>query len=228
MIVGDTMSNAVTRYPVHMYAIADQRRSDAATEAFSGSTDGRSLRRERNRDSVIEALLVLVREGNMDPGGAEIAERAGVSHRSVFRYFDDLGDLIRTAINTELGRAQALGDIDDLGEGTLDHRIDALVDTRLRMFDHTHGIMSLARVRAFTLTDIDAQFSELAACDREQLGLHLAPELAAAAEADRDSLLDTVQCLLSWDAFDWHKRILGHADHDIRRTWAFSLHALLG
>ena len=126
-----------------MYALADQGSSDTSGDAFSGSTDGRSLRRERNRDSVIEALLDLVREGNMDPGGAEIAERAGVSHRSVFRYFDDLGDLITTAIDTELNRAFALGHIDDLGEGTLDHRVEVLVDTRLRKFDYTHGIVTL-------------------------------------------------------------------------------------
>ncbi|MET0910416.1 MAG: TetR/AcrR family transcriptional regulator [Ilumatobacteraceae bacterium] len=210
-----------------MYALADQGRSDDAADTFSGSTDGRSLRRERNRDSVIEALLDLVREGNMDPGGAEIAERAGVSHRSVFRYFDDLGDLIRTAIDTELGRAQALGEIDDLGEGTLDHRIEVLVDTRLRMFDYTHGIISLARVRAFALPDIDTQFAEMALCVREQLRVHIAPELAPVADADRESLLDTVQCLVSWDVYDWHRRLLGHTDDDIRRAWVFALNALL-
>src|SRR6187402_342271 len=117
-----------------MYALADQSGSDTVTHTLTGSTDGRSLRRERNRDSVIEALLALVSEGNMDPGGAEIAERAGVSHRSVFRYFDDLGDLIRTAIDTELTRACSLGEIDDIGEGDFAHRLDELIETRMQMF----------------------------------------------------------------------------------------------
>ena len=210
-----------------MYALADQGISDDSGDAFSGSTDGRSLRRERNRDSVIDALLDLVREGNMDPGGAEIAERAGVSHRSVFRYFDDLGDLITTAIDTELNRAFALGQIDDLGEGTLNHRIEVLVDSRLRKFDYTHGIVSLARVRAFTLPGIDARFSELAVDVRDQLRLHIAPELAAAPKADREKLLDTVQCLVSWDVFDWHRRLLGHSDNEIRKTSVYALNAVL-
>jgi AcrR family transcriptional regulator len=211
-----------------MYALADHGTSDDDTDVFSGPTDGRSLRRERNRDSVIEALLDLVREGNMDPGGAEIAERAGVSHRSVFRYFDDLGDLIRTAIDTELKRSQALGTIEDIGQGSLEHRVQVLVDTRLRMFDYTHGIVSLARVRAFALPDIDAQFSQLTLIAREQLREHIAPELAAVPEADRESFLDTVQCLVSWDVYDWHKRLLGHSEDDIRRAWMFGLNALLG
>jgi AcrR family transcriptional regulator len=210
-----------------MYATADRHGSEAATSAFSGSTDGRSLRRERNRDSVIEALLALVREGNMDPGGAEIAERAGVSHRSVFRYFDDLGDLIRTAIETELGRAYALGLIDDLGEGTFAHRLDALVDARIRMFDFTHGIISLARVRSFAIPEIDDQFIELAATARDQISKQVAPELDRVPAAERDSVVDAAQCLASWDSYDWHKRILGHDDDEIRRAWHIGLTALL-
>ena len=210
-----------------MYAIADRPESETAASAFSGSTDGRSLRRERNRDSVIEALLALVREGNMDPGGAEIAERAGVSHRSVFRYFDDLGDLIRTAIDTELSRGCMLGDIDDLGEGTFQHRLDALVDTRIRMFEFTHGIVCLARVRAFAIPEIDEQFIEAAATAREQLVKQLGPELQRVPAAERDSVIDAAQCLVSWDSYDWHKRILGHDDDAIRRAWVIGLTALL-
>ncbi len=210
-----------------MHALADQRRSKPANEAFTGSTDGRSLRRARNRDSVIEALLALVREGNMDPGGAEIAERAGVSHRSVFRYFDDLGDLIRTAIDTELGRAYTLGEIPDPGAGTFDHRLEVLVDTRLRVFQFTHGIISLGRVRAFNLPEINKQFSGIAACYREQLSTHLAPELAVVSDNDRDLLLDTVQSIVCWDAYDWHKRVLGHDDDRIRAAWMLGLDALL-
>jgi TetR/AcrR family transcriptional regulator, regulator of autoinduction and epiphytic fitness len=210
-----------------MYAMADRPESETAISTFSGSTDGRSLRRERNRDSVIEALLALVREGNMDPGGAEIAERAGVSHRSVFRYFDDLGDLIRTAIETELSRGRTLGDIDDLGEGTFQHRLDALVDTRIRMFEFTHGVISLARVRAFAIPEIDEQFIEAAATAREQLVKQLQPELERVPAAERDSVVDAAQCLVSWDSYDWHKRILKHDDDAIRRAWVIGLTALL-
>jgi len=210
-----------------MYAIADQRTSEDDADVFRGSTDGRSLRRERNRDSVIEALLDLVREGNIDPGGAEIAERAGVSHRSVFRYFDDLGDLIRTAIDTELGRGRALGEIDDLGEGTLEHRLDVLISTRLKSCDFTHGIVTLARVRAISIPEINEHFAQIAWETREQLGRHFAPELAGLPRAKRELILDTVHCLVSWDAYDWHKRVFGHDNERISSAWRAGLTALL-
>src|SRR3954469_10856930 len=97
-----------------MHAVSDTSTIDDVDD----HVDGRSLRRERNREAVIEAFLVLVREGNFDPGGAEIAERAGVSHRSVFRYFDDLADLMMTAIAREVERSLPLATIDRIGEGT--------------------------------------------------------------------------------------------------------------
>jgi AcrR family transcriptional regulator len=210
-----------------MYALADHSGSDTVTHSLTGSTDGRSLRRERNRDSVIEALLALVREGHMDPGGAEIAERAGVSHRSVFRYFDDLGDLIRTAIDTELSRAQTLGDIADLGEGTFEHRLEVLVATRLKLCEFTHGIVTLARVRAFNIPGIDEHFSQIALDTREKIRAQFAPELAALPTAEQELILDSVHCMVSWDSYDWHVRVFGHDADRIRRAWDAGLTALL-
>ena len=195
--------------------------------SFGGSTDGRSRRRERNRNSVIEALLALVREGNMDPGGAQIAERAGVLHRSVFRYFDDLGDLIRTAIDTELSRGRTLGDIPDLGEGTFEHRLEVLVATRLKLCDFTHGIVTLARVRAFSLPEINEHFAQIALETREQLRRHFTPELTEFSRADQELILDTVHSLISWDTYDWHKRLFGHDNERIGQAWNAGLTALL-
>jgi AcrR family transcriptional regulator len=65
-------------------ALVAERDADAA-EALS---DGRRMRTERGRAAVVEALLELVNEGT-HPTVAQIAERAGVSERTVFRYFPD-------------------------------------------------------------------------------------------------------------------------------------------
>ena len=61
-------------------------------------TRGRTTaRRKQNREAVIDALLSLFRDGTYQPSMAEIATRAGLSLRSVFRYFDDVDDLHRAA-----------------------------------------------------------------------------------------------------------------------------------
>ena len=64
--------------------------------------DGRRLRREANRQAVIDALVSLYADGHYLPSAAEVAERSGLSPRSVFRYFDDTDDLTRAAFRRRL------------------------------------------------------------------------------------------------------------------------------
>jgi AcrR family transcriptional regulator len=68
------------------------------TDAGETEGDGRTARRERNREAVVTALLGLYREGVMTPSADEIATRAGVSARSLFRYFTDVDDLAFAAV----------------------------------------------------------------------------------------------------------------------------------
>ena len=55
--------------------------------------DGRRERGNRNRSAVVSALLELYALGEFAPSAARIADIAGVSERSVFRYFGDMDDL---------------------------------------------------------------------------------------------------------------------------------------
>ena len=102
-------------------------------------TDGRQLRRERNREAVVEALLDLYREGNLRPSTEEIATRAGLSPRSLFRYFDDVDDLTRTAVRHQHERAQHLVPIGAGPHEPLADRVDTLVAQRFRLFDAVGG-----------------------------------------------------------------------------------------
>ena len=62
--------------------------------ALSNETiDGRRARRERGRLAVSDAVIDLVGEGNTDPTSEQVAERAGVSVASLFRYFETLEEL---------------------------------------------------------------------------------------------------------------------------------------
>ena len=55
---------------------------------------GRRARRERNRTAVIDAMFELIAEGKVPPPAEALAERAGVSVSSIFRYFDNLDELM--------------------------------------------------------------------------------------------------------------------------------------
>ncbi|MBI1188553.1 MAG: TetR family transcriptional regulator [Alphaproteobacteria bacterium] len=65
---------------------------DAATTA---PADGRRKRGERSRRQIVEAIRALIGAGEMNPSAAQVAERAGVSLRSVFRHFEDMDSLYR-------------------------------------------------------------------------------------------------------------------------------------
>lgn len=56
-------------------------------------SDGRRQRSERSRAQIIDALFALIREGDMSPSAARVAERAGVGLRTVFRHFEDMDSL---------------------------------------------------------------------------------------------------------------------------------------
>ena len=64
---------------------------------MTAPADGRSARRERNRDAVLDALVELTTEGLDDPSIDDIADRAGVSYRSVYRYFRDRSEMMDEA-----------------------------------------------------------------------------------------------------------------------------------
>lgn len=52
--------------------------------------DGRIQRSERSRQVIIDAMLALMNEGVLIPTAQQVADKAGVAIRTVFRHFDDM------------------------------------------------------------------------------------------------------------------------------------------
>jgi TetR/AcrR family transcriptional regulator, regulator of autoinduction and epiphytic fitness len=68
--------------------------------------DGRAARAQRTREAIVDACVAMVEEGDLRPTAPRVAERAGVSVRSVFQHFDDLPTLY-TALSRRV--AERLG-----------------------------------------------------------------------------------------------------------------------
>ena len=198
----------------------------AEASPIDGDTDGRTLRRRRNRDAVIESLISLIREGDLDPTVAKIADRAAVSHRSIFRYFEDLDDLARTAIQTAVVHALPLGTIADAGKGTLEHRIDQVVDARIRILSYSHQLMRVATARATSLTDVDDGLATVARSFRDQLRDQFAPELQALEAEQTEQLVAVLASMLSFPGFDHQRRLLDRSIEEISEAWRFTLRML--
>ena len=56
-------------------------------------SDGRVQRSVRSRRHILDAMVELVTEGELQPTGQQVADRAGVGLRTVFRHFEDMETL---------------------------------------------------------------------------------------------------------------------------------------
>lgn len=156
--------------------------SNTSVRAAAGATepeDGRHARRDRNRLAVVDAMLTLYAEGNLDPSSDEIAERAGLSPRSLFRYFDDLDDLVRVAIARQHERLQPMAQLDVSAGAPLADRIARLVQQRLRLFEAISSVGIVSRVRAPFQPLIASELAISRSFLRRQIEHLFAPELAA-------------------------------------------------
>jgi AcrR family transcriptional regulator len=106
----------------------------AAPRRSPESADGSSRRSDRSRHAILEALFALVGEGVLQPTAQQVADRAGVGIRSVFRHFEDMDSLY-----AEIG-ARIRGAVAPLTEapapaGSLEQRTRELVRRRAALFE---------------------------------------------------------------------------------------------
>ena len=187
--------------------------------------DGRTARRQANRDAVVEAVIDLLREGVTVPSVEQIVERAGVSERSLFRYFEGLDDLRAVVVARVLETAfRSHVPID----GTLSERVRHLVDHRLALFEQIAGAARLARSRELEF-EITAHWIQLF---RESLRAECAAqfdsELARRPRSTAKCLLTSLAVLLSFESWDMQTRGFGHSRAQVRRAWTTTLEVLLG
>jgi AcrR family transcriptional regulator len=205
----------------------DQTDGGSARDSGEDEGDGRSQRRRRNRDAVIAALISLIREGDLDPSVAKIADRAEVSHRSIFRYFDDLNDLARTAVETEFRNVVPSTVVPDIGQGTLDHRINVFIDIHIRTLLRTHSLGLVARSRSLVIPEIDRSLAAIIEYRVEQTRRQFAPELGAMPEHERETTAMAISTFVSFETFDMQRRRLGSSIDEITEVWHHGLRKLL-
>lgn len=188
--------------------------------------DGRHRRAERSRDAVVDALLSLYDDGVVRPGVADIAARAGVSPRSVFRHFADLEGLAEAAIDRQWARVHVLFEAPP-HEGDRETRVTALVDQRLRL----HGaIIGVARAAAVLSSSSPVVASTLRARRRllgDQVVALFAPELRARQGQARSELAAALEATASLENVEYLRAHAGLGSDRAAAVVRRMLHALL-
>jgi AcrR family transcriptional regulator len=167
-------------------------------------------------------LLALIDEGDLRPPAPRIAERAGVSLRSVFQHFRDLEALFAVAADRHLER------ILDLAEplpttGPLDRRLEAFVAQRARIYEATTQVRRASLVQEPFSAQAVASRDRLLALAREELERTFAIELDRAGGDDRKELLETLDGAASWQLWESLRNHQGLSEARARKV----LHRLL-
>jgi AcrR family transcriptional regulator len=186
--------------------------------------DGRRLRREQNRAAVIEALLALFRDGVYQPSTDEIATKAGLSARSLFRYFDDVNDLHRAAADRAVQRAWPLIGLGARPDEPTADKIRAVVSSRVRMFEETapaaRALRAASNRRDMLRGILDRNRSYL----RHQISEVFGPEFAVAEPAVEPA----VQVLCSFESYELMRYAQGLSREDAEAATVAGISVLLG
>lgn len=191
------------------------------------AVDGRTARRDRNRDLVLDAVIELFTEDQLQPNAADVAARSGVSLRSVYRYYEDLDALMRAAISRHADRVAPLLDVPDIGQGPFDERVTRFVEWRIRLYEAAAPTARAAVVRTPTNPLLAEQMERVRAVLRSQTAAMFARELAAMSTAQRRAALSAVDTLLQFESADHLRVRLGNSPAQTNDILRRALTALL-
>lgn len=163
--------------------------------------DGRSLRRQRNYDGAVDAILDLLNEGHARPTAQQVAERSGLSIRSIFRLFEEVESLHAAAIARKTERVLPL--LEQLPtDKVLADRIEALVENRARFYEVVAPVRRFAVGLAGTSPAITSGLARSRRFFRAQLEDVFASELRMADPAEATGLADALDAATSWELWD--------------------------
>ena len=184
--------------------------------------DGRTARRDRNKNAVLDAVIELFSEGNLTPGVHDVARRSGVSLRSVYRYFEDIEDLVAAAIRRHVERFDELFEMPDPDVGSTHERIHRFCRRRLKLFTSVRAVYRAASIRVCDHPQLANGMAQREHELRRQTAMVFAAELESL-EPERAAVVHAMLDSLSqFDMLDYQYRL---RSHDARDTEEFLIGA---
>jgi len=167
-------------------------------------------------------MLELIGEGVLSPTAQQVAERADVGVRTVFRHFSDMETLFAT-MNERISATVEVLFVKSVQTGPLADRIEALVERRMTIFGKLAPYVRSSTIQRWHSAFLQAEHDKTTRVLRRDLQRWL-PELTSSpVEA-----VDALEMILSFEAWN---RLREDQHLGLRRTAAVlrrSIHDLLG
>ena len=193
------------------------------------SLDGRQERSQRSRRAICDACLDLVQEGVLQPSADEIADRAGLSRRSIFYHFEDLAELYDAVVAAGMERCAPL--LREIPRALpLAERVSQLAEVRASFFEATAPFARAltAQLLVGTAPDQAWRVSKQALdAQRDDLRSLFARDLERLAGPERGELLDALASVSSPASWDYLRHVRGLSPARARAVLVRTLGALL-
>jgi AcrR family transcriptional regulator len=167
----------------------------------TSEVDGRAQRSARSREAVVDAMLDLIEDGSLRPGAPEIAARAGVSVRTVFRHFEDLEQLFATAAEHQAMRIGPLL-LAAPPAGSRANRVAALVSHRADLYERIGPVRRAALRHEPFHQAVHEGLAQARRLLRRHLLATFGPELEPLKGADRAAIVAALEAATSFAAWD--------------------------
>ncbi|SCF24477.1 transcriptional regulator, TetR family [Micromonospora purpureochromogenes] len=187
--------------------------------------DGRSARAERTRTAIVDAHLALIDEGDLRPTGERIAERAGVSLRTLWTNFKDMETLFAATGRRVSERQESM--VRPISpELPLTRRIGEFSTQRARMLEVLAPTARASALREPFSPQLRRNREGNIARVRDEIETIFGPELAHAGPG-REQLLDALTVASTWSAWCMMRDAMGLDVEAARATLTRILGALL-
>jgi AcrR family transcriptional regulator len=178
---------------------------------MTAPVDGRAARKAATRDAIADALLDLLKAGNLRPTAREIAAHAGISLRSVYVHFDDLEDLFCVAAARQFDRVAPLLE-PVAAEGPLRTRVEGVVRHRLELYAEFGAVLRATELQAPFSPTLQRLLAGGHVASRRELERVFAAELAALTPSVQRGTLAAIDALTASATYER----LEH-DHELAR-----------
>lgn len=157
--------------------------------------DGRRQRSSRSRAQIVQAMFELIRDGDMAPSAARVAETAGVSLRTVFRHFEEMDTLYREM--TAKIEAEVLPlFLQPLTARTWRERVDELIARRTDIYERIMPYRVAGSLRRFNSRFLMEDYERFLKLERTALEDVLPKRVIA--DAMLFSALEMVMAFQAW------------------------------
>ena len=189
--------------------------------------DGRVARAMRTRRAVADALLSLIEGGDLRPTSKSIAERAGVSERTIFQHFEDLETLFSVAADRVGDRIVAnLKDIPK--DGPFEDRLDAYLDELVYLHEDMTPVRRASRLHEPYSPVLDQALGRWRETLRRGIDNVFDQELSTWTGEARRDVLEAVALTVTWSSWENMRQHSGFAVERARAVMELSFRAVLG